>query len=243
MSGARQRHLLVVNDTPEILDLFREILEEEGYRVSLSSYAFRDLDDIKCDRPDLIVLDFIIGDENHGWQLLQKLKMDRETASIPIIVCTAATDLVRELEGQLREKGVGIVLKPFDTDDHLLEVNQRRPALAEEATKDADQGVSANPAAGLERGCGRRRWRPRSFAIGRYWVPMSSSTNSSTAAITKRSRTPARAAQAEAPRRASSQRPAADATRPPRLANGPSPMVQPADPPRTTSARATGAAN
>ena len=34
---ARQRHILVVNDTVEILDLFREILEEEGYRVSLFS--------------------------------------------------------------------------------------------------------------------------------------------------------------------------------------------------------------
>ena len=131
MSGARRRHVLVVNDTPEILDLFREILVEEGYRVSLYSYAFRD-------RPDLIVLDFIIGDENHGWQLLQKLKMDRETASIPIIVCTAAINLVRELEGHLREKGVGVVLKPFDIDDLLLEVNQRWPALAEEAAKDAD---------------------------------------------------------------------------------------------------------
>ena len=138
MSGARRRHVLVVNDTPEILDLFRENLEDEGYRVSLSSYAFRDLDDVKRDRPDLIVLDFIIGDENHGWQLLQKLKMDRETASIPIIVCTAAINLVRELEGHLREKGLGVVLKPFDIDDQLLEVNQRSPALAEEAAKHPD---------------------------------------------------------------------------------------------------------
>ena len=64
--------------------------------------------------------------------------MDRETASIPIIVCTAAINLVRELEGHLREKGVGVVLKPFNIDDLQLEVNQRWPALAEEAAKDAD---------------------------------------------------------------------------------------------------------
>ncbi len=120
---ARQRHILVVNDTVEILGLFREILEEEGYRVSLYSFAFRDLDEIKENRPDLIILDFIIGGEDHGWQLLQKLKMDRETATIPIIVCTAAVRLVRDLEGHLKEKGVGVVLKPFDIDDLLREID------------------------------------------------------------------------------------------------------------------------
>lgn len=38
--GERQNPLvLVVNDTQEILGLFREILEEEGYSVVLSSYG------------------------------------------------------------------------------------------------------------------------------------------------------------------------------------------------------------
>jgi DNA-binding response OmpR family regulator len=127
------RHILVVNDTQEILDLFRDILEEEGYRVSLSTFTFRDLDDIVALQPDLIILDFMIGGEDYGWQLLQKTKMNRTTAKIPIIVCTAALQLARELEGHLKEKGVGIVLKPFDIDDLLREVNAvwaSRPATA-----------------------------------------------------------------------------------------------------------------
>ena len=114
-----QRHILVINDTQEILDLFREILEDEGYRVSLYSYAIEDLDEICRLKPDLILLDLIIGREAGGWQMLQKLKMNRETASIPIIVCTAAVDVVRDLEGHLRAKGVGVILKPFDIDDLL----------------------------------------------------------------------------------------------------------------------------
>ncbi|MDQ3467373.1 MAG: response regulator [Chloroflexota bacterium] len=122
MGAARQLHVLVVNDTPEILDLFREILEEEGYRVTLYSYAFRDLDDIKRDRPDLIILDFIIGGEDRGWQLLQKLKMDQATATLPVVVCTAAIRMVRDLEGHLKAKNVAVVLKPFDIDDLVIEV-------------------------------------------------------------------------------------------------------------------------
>ncbi len=134
MDEARQRHVLVVNDTPEILDLFREILEEEGYRVTLYSYATRDLDDIKRDLPDLIILDFIIGGEDQGWQLLQKLKMDQTTATLPVIVCTGAVRMVRELEGHLKAKNVGVVLKPFDIDDLTLEVNTACARLAKDAS-------------------------------------------------------------------------------------------------------------
>jgi len=123
---------MVVNDTQEILDLFRDLLEEEGYRVSLYSFAFQDLAEVKQRKPDLVILDFIIGGEAQGWQLLQKMKMDRETMSIPIVVCTAAIALVRDLEGRLRDKKVGIILKPFDIDDLLREVSR---ALAEAATQ------------------------------------------------------------------------------------------------------------
>ncbi|MDQ4100388.1 MAG: response regulator [Chloroflexota bacterium] len=128
--GNHRRHILVVNDTQEILDLFRDILEEEGYRVSLYSYAINDLAQIKRIAPDLIILDFIIGGEDTGWQLLQKLKMDRQTMMIPVVVCTAALRLVQELEGHLRAKNVAVILKPFDIDDLITQVNVSLENLA-----------------------------------------------------------------------------------------------------------------
>lgn len=121
--NGQPRHVLVVNDTQEILDLFREILEDEGYRVSLYSFAFRDLAEIEAQNPDLIILDFMIGGEDYGWQLLQKMKMNRATAKIPVIVCTAAVSLARELEGHLKAKRVGLVVKPFDIEDLLREID------------------------------------------------------------------------------------------------------------------------
>ena len=143
----RPRKILVVNDTQEILDLFREILEEAGYEVSIYSYAFRDLDEIKKIAPDLIILDYIIGGEEYGWQLLQKLKLDRETVGTPVIVCTAAVRQVREMEGRLREKGVGVILKPFDIDDLLLEVEASFAALDRSAHDEAEK-VAAGAAGG-----------------------------------------------------------------------------------------------
>ena len=73
---------------------------------------------VKADRPDLLVLDFLIQDEGKGLQFLQMLRMDRETRDIPVVVCTAAK-LVEELQMHLDAMGVGVVLKPFDI-DHLL---------------------------------------------------------------------------------------------------------------------------
>ena len=119
----RKPRVLVINDTQEILDLFREILEEEGFEVVLSSFGVQEVDDVRKINPDLVILDFLVGGEAQGWQLLQKLKMSRATDSLPIIVCTAAIQLARELEGHLKAKNVGLVLKPFDIDDLIGVVN------------------------------------------------------------------------------------------------------------------------
>ena len=109
--------VLVVNDTQEILELFQDILEGMDFEVVLMSYAPRELDRIRAVSPDLIILDFLMGDrELLGWQLLQKLKMDRRTDDIPIIVCTAAVKAVQEQQGYLTEQGVLVVLKPFNVD-------------------------------------------------------------------------------------------------------------------------------
>ena len=123
---AAQRHVYVVNDTPAILDLFRHLLEGEGYRVTLDTFnplALEDkLAEIKRAAPDLLVLDFIFGGEAIGWQLLQLMKMDREARTIPVIVCTAAVRQAEELQPHLAELGVTVVLKPFDIDHLLAEV-------------------------------------------------------------------------------------------------------------------------
>jgi DNA-binding response OmpR family regulator len=132
--------ILVINDTQEILELFRDILGDEGYEVILYSYAIQDLNEIERIQPDLIILDYIFGEERTGWQMLQKLKMRRSTASIPVVVCTAAVREARETEGFLTSKGVTLVLKPFDIDDLLQMVrksleSRQTPAQATRAVE------------------------------------------------------------------------------------------------------------
>jgi len=112
------KHILVVNDTQEILELFRAILEEEqGHRVTLTSVQPQMIDVVKQVKPDLIISDHVFGDEKSGWQFIQRLKMDRDTADIPIIVCSGAIKELKEMEGYLMSKGIGVLYKPFDVDE------------------------------------------------------------------------------------------------------------------------------
>jgi DNA-binding response OmpR family regulator len=117
--------ILVVNDTEEILELFRMLLEgEEGYDVVLSGFPIQQAKEIEHIKPDLIILDLVLGDEKTGMQMLQMLKMQRSTATIPVLVCTAALQIVREQEGYLVSQGVHVVYKPFEIEDLIANVKQ-----------------------------------------------------------------------------------------------------------------------
>ena len=118
------KHVLVVNDSPELLALFQELLEDEGYRVSTRCRAFTCVEEVEEARPDLLLLDVMAGDEDDGWRFVETLKWDPDTARLPIVVCTGAVSSARRMEAWLRAMGVGLVLKPFDIDDLLAELQR-----------------------------------------------------------------------------------------------------------------------
>jgi CheY-like chemotaxis protein len=121
---AASPHILVIDDAPQMLALFRALLLRAGYRVSTNRFATGVeplMDAIKTAPPDLIILDLIIREERRGWRLLEVLKLDHETRRIPVIVSSAAVELVRDLQPHLDEMGARVVLRPFHI-DHLVEV-------------------------------------------------------------------------------------------------------------------------
>ena len=122
-SHIRQRHILAGDASPVVLDLVRDVLEEEGYRVTTAAAAL-DLDEIKRIGPDLVILDHMMADgAGSGWELLREIKGDPTTAGLPVVVCTGAVQRVRAGEVILRDMGVPVVLKPFDIDELVRVVN------------------------------------------------------------------------------------------------------------------------
>jgi CheY-like chemotaxis protein len=127
MGAAETRpHVFVVNDTQEIIDLLRDLLEGEGYRVT-SSLARLDLDKVKTLAPDVIVQDLLF--EHHqeqGWKFLTMIRLDPALARIPVVLCTAATQTVNDpaMAEQLDRLGVRVVLKPFNLEDLLTALRE-----------------------------------------------------------------------------------------------------------------------
>jgi len=133
---AQRPHVLVLNDDQAVLDLFRELLSDEGYRVTTQRYALRDLAEIERLQPDLIVLDYMWPGDDNGWSMLQMLKMNPATGPIPCVLCSAAVREIESLQPRLDEMGVRVVLKPFNLDELLAAV----------AAALADRPASAQPA-------------------------------------------------------------------------------------------------
>ena len=124
---ARRAHVLVVNDTQAILDLMRDLLEEEGYQVSVSIQTL-DLTRIKALQPDLIIQDLLFADgsQETGWHFLMMVRLDPELAHIPMILCTAAMDPIKDpdMAENLNRHGVRVLLKPFNIDELVTAITE-----------------------------------------------------------------------------------------------------------------------
>jgi DNA-binding response OmpR family regulator len=123
--NGHQPHILAINNDPAVLALFRDLLQEAGYHVSLHPYVDHDLTEIHGLNPDLIVLDYMWAHEDDSWALLQLLRMDPATATIPIILCTGAVREVEALAPHFFEMGITVVLKPFNIDQLVDAIRER----------------------------------------------------------------------------------------------------------------------
>lgn len=134
MADTPALHVLVVNDTQEILNLFQELLEEEGYRVT-TSLALLDTARLRQLAPDIIVQDLVFNESKDvGWKFLSMVRLDPRLRHIPLILCTAAGEVTRDadLAAHLAQLQVRVIAKPFDL-DVLLETLRLALADAQEA--------------------------------------------------------------------------------------------------------------
>src|SRR4051794_15362855 len=114
--------ILVVDDTPALLDVVRKCLSQEGYEVRICLESRNAVALAQQIKPDVIMLDVVMP-EVTGWEVLAALREDPSFAKTPVIVCTA---YVAEALGRLAElKGpdqhLGLLPKPFEIEE-LVEV-------------------------------------------------------------------------------------------------------------------------
>src|SRR5688572_23456377 len=83
--SAGRATVLVVDDSPEFLEVMRELLETDGYAVATCRWAEDAPTRIRQLRPDLLILDVrMLGVED--WTVVDQIKADPELAQIPCLV-------------------------------------------------------------------------------------------------------------------------------------------------------------
>ena len=81
------KKILFIEDEAALQKTFGEVLEQEGYKMISAMDGEEGIRLVKSEKPDLILLDLIMPKLN-GFEVLENLKSDKTTESIPVIVLT-----------------------------------------------------------------------------------------------------------------------------------------------------------
>lgn len=137
--------LLLVEDDPALAELLEFRFKAEGYAVSVTADGDEALLLAAEEAPDLVVLDWMI-EGTSGIEVCRRLRRDKATAHVPIIMLTAREaedDRIRGLETGADD----YVTKPFSPRELIARVNailrRIRPALAGEVLTVGDLSLDA----------------------------------------------------------------------------------------------------
>jgi CheY-like chemotaxis protein len=113
--------LLVVEDVPHILQLLEMTLKFKGYPVVTAQNGEEALAKITAERPALVVTDILMP-KLDGFALIQRLRTDPKTNTIPIIFLSATYITPEDKAFAMRLGAARFLEKPVDTEEFLLTV-------------------------------------------------------------------------------------------------------------------------
>lgn len=90
--------ILIVDDDADTLRLVGLMLQRQGYQISAASNGSQGLTKAFEERPNLILLDVMMPDMD-GYEVTRRLRANPATASIPILMFTAKTQLDDKVTG------------------------------------------------------------------------------------------------------------------------------------------------
>ena len=117
--------LLVVEDDPVILRLLEVNFELEGFEVLLAHDGAQGLALARSEHPAMVITDIMMP-RMSGIELVQALKADPATASIPIILLSAKAQ-TSDLKAGMDSGADDYVTKPFEPLDLVDRVNALLP--------------------------------------------------------------------------------------------------------------------
>ena len=132
--------ILIVEDERAIREMVGLALEQAGYECVEASNAHEAQEKIRSQKPDLVLLDWMLPGVS-GVDYARRLRRDKETQQLPIIMLTARTeepDMIKGLESGADD----YIKKPFSTRELIARIKallrRAEPPGEESAVLEAD---------------------------------------------------------------------------------------------------------
>jgi two-component system response regulator MprA len=140
---AATKRLLVIDDQIAIVQLLEELLTEEGYEVEGITDSVEALERVlRPPRPDLLILDLMMPQVT-GWEVLETLRSNPATATVPVILLTAAP---RQGQVELNQRNPSLCIllaKPIGLDELLMQIESMLSRSPRQTNDTGHQSTSA----------------------------------------------------------------------------------------------------
>jgi CheY-like chemotaxis protein len=113
--------VMVVDDTPNVLELLETTLRFKGYTVISACNGQDALDKIALQRPAVVITDILMP-RMDGYTLAHNLRKNPQTRDIPIVFLSATYVSADDKKFGLGLGAVRFLEKPIDPDDFLLTI-------------------------------------------------------------------------------------------------------------------------
>lgn len=123
------KHILIVEDEPDLREAMVEVLTEAGFNVSAAADGAQGLDFAIAEKPDLILMDLMMPIMD-GHEMLRRLRLDPWGRSAHVVVLSAMDDvnnIGHAHEGKLED----YIIKAHTSLDELVNKVREFIALAD----------------------------------------------------------------------------------------------------------------
>ncbi len=111
--------ILVVDDQPDLADLIKTVLGEEGYNVSVCTDGREAISRIEKEKPAAVILDVMMP-ETDGFEVLRQLRTNPAGQRLPVILMSGAwrrNEKQRQIGTTLEIAPTIVLPKPFELVD------------------------------------------------------------------------------------------------------------------------------
>ncbi|WP_289054679.1 response regulator [Carboxylicivirga marina] len=121
MNSTAYNKILIVDDTPSVIDIIREILMRAGYEVAIATSGEKALKKLDVIHPDLILMDIMMPGMD-GYETCQAIKKNKAFSDVPIIFVSALSNSFDKVKA-FKSGGVDYVPKPINDEELLMRID------------------------------------------------------------------------------------------------------------------------